>query len=226
VGFSSKRFSPPSYQKHAFSKAPWLHGRYPLLRYYGPLRLPLGTQRLCFPAACWLCATQEGLPGSSTDLSTRAAPYHPGKPSGCLPVASPPVSGFILVGGLATSVFLSRPNRVHLRCGSRVRPCQCFARWVSPSRARWATCRTGNLHGELLSVHKSARLILAYRPSGSACLQSSAAKTLPHGRGSDGVLLRKDSLDWPTLSERHPLPSRTPRSRGRFPKPWCTMRYY
>ena len=24
-----------------------------------------------------------------------------------------------------------------------------------------------------------------------------------------GVLLRKDSLDWPTLSERRPLPSRT-----------------
>src|SRR5712692_3469097 len=39
-----------------------------------------------------------------------------------MPVASPPVwSGFILVGGLATFVFLSRPNRVHLRYGSRVR---------------------------------------------------------------------------------------------------------
>src|ERR1039457_1843783 len=62
-----------------------------------------------------------GLPGSSTDLSTRAAPNHPGKPGGCLPVASPPVSGFILVGRLATFVFLTRPNRVHLRCGSRVR---------------------------------------------------------------------------------------------------------
>ena len=31
------------------------------------------------------------------------------------------LSGFILVGGLATFVFLSRPNRVHLRYGSRVR---------------------------------------------------------------------------------------------------------
>src|SRR6266404_6037276 len=37
------------------------------------------------------------------------------------PVASPLVlSGFILVGGLATFVFLSRPNRVYLRYGSRV----------------------------------------------------------------------------------------------------------
>src|ERR1017187_142523 len=46
------------------------------------------------------------------------------------PVASPPVSGFILVGGLATFVFLSRPNRVHLRYGSRVRlPSPLAHRW-------------------------------------------------------------------------------------------------
>ena len=31
------------------------------------------------------------------------------------------LSGFIPVGGLATFVFLSRPNRVYLRYGSRVR---------------------------------------------------------------------------------------------------------
>src|SRR5205823_10155746 len=42
-------------------------------------------------------------------------------PSGCLPVASPEVADFILVGGLVAFVFLSRPNRVHLRYGSRVR---------------------------------------------------------------------------------------------------------
>ena len=45
-----------------------------------------------------------------------------------------------LVGGLATFVFLTRPNRVHLRCGSRVRPCQGFARWIAPSHACRATC--------------------------------------------------------------------------------------
>jgi len=26
----------------------------------------------------------QGLPGSSTDLSTRAVPYHPGRSNGCL----------------------------------------------------------------------------------------------------------------------------------------------
>ena len=112
------------------------------------------TSRLWIPVARWLCATQEGFPGSSADLSTRAAPIHPGRPGECLPVASPPVSGFILVGGLATFVFLSRPNRVHLRCGSRVRPCHASPdRFLHPALAGLHV-RTGNLHGELLSVHK------------------------------------------------------------------------
>ena len=66
-------------------------------------------------------ATLPDLPGSSADLSTRAVPNHPGRSSRCFPVASPLVAGFILVGRLATFVFLSRPNRVHLRYGSRVR---------------------------------------------------------------------------------------------------------
>ena len=58
---------------------------------------------------------------SSTDLSTRADPNHPEGPLAALPVASPAIlSGFILVGGLATFVFPSRPNRIHLRYGSRV----------------------------------------------------------------------------------------------------------
>ena len=32
-----------------------------------------------------------GLPGSSTDLSLRAVPNHPGRPGECLLIASPPV---------------------------------------------------------------------------------------------------------------------------------------
>src|SRR5262245_50347374 len=68
-----------------------------------------------------LASTRQGLPGSSTDLSPRAVPYHPGRPAACSPVASPAVADFILVGGLVPFVFLSRPNQVHLRYGSRVR---------------------------------------------------------------------------------------------------------
>jgi len=61
-----------------------------------------------------------GLPGSSTDLFLRAVPNHPGRSDGCLLIASPPVTGFILFGRLATSTSITRPNRVRLRYGSQV----------------------------------------------------------------------------------------------------------
>jgi hypothetical protein len=61
-----------------------------------------------------------GLPGSSTDLSLRAVPNHPGRSDECLLIASPPISGFIIFGRLATSISVTRPNRVRLRYGSQV----------------------------------------------------------------------------------------------------------
>src|ERR1035437_5480610 len=112
-------------------------------------------------------AALAGLPGSSTDLSTRAAPNHPGKPSGCLPVASPPVSGFILVGGLAPSVFLSRPNRVHLRCGSRVRPLPMLRQMdCSIPRSLGYMSEQAIYMVNSFQFTRSARLILAYRQRG------------------------------------------------------------
>jgi len=47
-------------------------------------------------------STLPGLPGSSTNLSLRAVPKHPGRSGGCVLIASPPVSGFICFGRLAT----------------------------------------------------------------------------------------------------------------------------
>jgi hypothetical protein len=61
-----------------------------------------------------------GLPGSSTDLSLRAVPNHPGRSDGCLLIASPPISGFISFGRLATFTSVTRPHRVRLRYGSQV----------------------------------------------------------------------------------------------------------
>jgi hypothetical protein len=67
-------------------------------------------------------ATVLGLPGSSADLSACAVPFHPGRPARCscsllpLPWQASPLSG-----GLATSISVTRPNRVRLRYGSRVR---------------------------------------------------------------------------------------------------------
>ena len=52
-----------------------------------------------------------GLPGSSTDRSLRAVPNHPGRPGECLLIASPPISGFIIFGRLATFNFcVTRPK--------------------------------------------------------------------------------------------------------------------
>src|ERR1700690_3892550 len=59
-----------------------------------------------------------GLPGSLTVLSLRAVPNHPGRSGECLLIASPPVSGFIILGRLATSISVTRPNRVRWRYGS------------------------------------------------------------------------------------------------------------
>ena len=64
--------------------------------------------------------TLPGLPGSSTDLFLRAVPNHPGRSDECLLIASPPMSGFITFGRLATSISVTRPNRVRYRYGSQV----------------------------------------------------------------------------------------------------------
>src|SRR5207244_5250184 len=70
-------------------------------------------------------------------------------------------------GGLATFVFLSRPNRVHLCCGSRVRPCQ--VRQIDFSIPRWLGYMSEQAIYMVNSFQftRSARLVLAYRPSGS-----------------------------------------------------------
>ena len=62
------------------------------------------------------------LPGSSTSLSLRAVSSHPGEPVGCIQVplrrrwqASSYPEDWPL------PLCVTRPNRVHLRCGSQVR---------------------------------------------------------------------------------------------------------
>ena len=107
------------------SKAVLSAGVTPHPRSYGPLRLPAravpSVMYSLWPlgSGCPFPALP-GLPGSSTDLFLRAVPNYPGRSGECLLIASPPISGFIISGRLATSNSVTRPNQVRLRYRSQV----------------------------------------------------------------------------------------------------------
>src|SRR5471032_3076589 len=107
----------------------------------------------------------QGLPGFSTDLSTRAVPNHPGRSAGCNYLL-PSVSGFTLVGRLAIPSSLTRPNRVHLPYSSRVRRHRSPAPLLEPTPL-WLHVEQAIYMVNSFQFTRSARLILAYRPSGS-----------------------------------------------------------
>jgi hypothetical protein len=103
-----------------------------------------------------------GLPGSSTDLFLRAVPNHPGRSDGCLLIAFPPMSGFIILGRLATSISVTRPNQVRLRYGSQV----CFPGFHQPDCSD--SFRFSYMHERAIYMvnsfqfTRSARLSLVY----------------------------------------------------------------
>ena len=112
-------------------------------------------------------STRQSLPGSSADLSTRAVPNHPGRSDSCICLLLHYRSCLASSksGGLATFVFLSRPNRVHLRYGSRVRLA------TPPPPSLEATCLRLRVEQAIYTVNsfqftRSTRLILAYPTSG------------------------------------------------------------
>ena len=101
-----------------------------------------------------------GPPRFLTDLSLRAAPFHPGKSGDSFPLHPSPVAGFILFGRLATST-----NRNEAEPGSLSAlrlagsPFEASRHGLRRGRARSATCRMGNLHGEFLSSHKISQTL-------------------------------------------------------------------
>ena len=109
-----------------------------------------------FPPTPGLRPVPPGLPGSSTNLSLRAVPFHPGRLLGCMclllprgSLASPSQAGW------PPPLCVTRPIRVHAYgITARRFAARGFVTGITPDHARLATCRTGNLHGELLSVHK------------------------------------------------------------------------
>src|SRR5262249_41644425 len=125
----------------------------PLRRYYEPRRLPTRTDGwLCLPSRRWTLVHPVGSPRFPAGRSAGAAPNHPGEldRSVCplLPgrwQASPSLAGWPL------SASVTRPNRVQV-LAAHAFASRDSARWIAPPHARSATCRTGNLHGKLLST--------------------------------------------------------------------------
>ena len=114
----------PSYGRTSLAGLLGSTGVTPLPGYYEPIRLPARpADGYVFPLAVeGRALTGPGLPGSLTDLSARAVPNHPGRPDDRLGSltdrrlqASPPLAGW------PPPFSITRPTRVHLRYGSRVR---------------------------------------------------------------------------------------------------------
>jgi len=98
--------------------------------------------------------TLRDLPGSSTDLSTRAVPNHPGRPDGCSCLLLPHrrFQASSCAEDWPPFVLLTRPNRVHLLYGSRIR--RPGSRQIHCCIPRpFGYMQNRQLHDELLSVH-------------------------------------------------------------------------
>ena len=117
---------------HLFSKAPWLHGRYPASTLLWASPTPFRAVAPVMYSRRTLVAfapSLEGLPGSWLIFPRALSPTTPEGPmSACACCFLTGVSGFILRGGLAAFDLLTRPNRVHLRYGSQV----CFPGFHQP----------------------------------------------------------------------------------------------
>jgi hypothetical protein len=116
-----------------------------------------------------------GLPGSSADLSLRAVPNHPGRSGECLLIASPPISGFILSGRLATFTSVTRPNRVRLRYGSQV----CFPGFHQTDYS--VSLRFRYMHERAIYMVNSSQLTRSARLS--LVYQTAQNDRLPYWRG-------------------------------------------
>jgi hypothetical protein len=95
-----------------------------------------------------------GLPGSLTDLSTRAVPSHPEEPDDCFcPLLDRRFQASSFLGRLATPTLRHEAENGFACATARVFALQGFASGIAPAHARSATCRTGNLQDILLSEY-------------------------------------------------------------------------
>ena len=145
-------------RRHVSSKAPSLHGNYPAssLLWASPTPDQGRTRGYSFP---------QGVVGESTPCRVSQVPLSifprvlspttPESPTvayACCFTAGNRLQHLWKTGHSRACV--TRPNRVRLRYGSRVRRSRLRTRRITPSCARLATCQTGNSHDGHLSVHK------------------------------------------------------------------------
>ena len=164
----------------------------PLLSYYGPVRLPTRATKGLFLSqrCCGWGHTLPGLPGSSTNLSARAVPYHPGEPDSCIrPLlhcrhwASPILDGWPL------SQSITRSKRVRLRYGSRFRltrlrqirlPCPTLDRLLVKRTIYKVNSFQFTRLTRLCLAHQDLQDILSC-PSCKSCPKSNFLYKLAHG---------------------------------------------
>src|SRR5205807_7535999 len=151
--------SPSLLQLLVSSKAPSLppHYRTSSLLWASPTPGPGLLPQLWIPARrTGHVATPQpaGSPKFLSALSLRAVPFHPGTLHECFCLLLPHESqASSNSADWPLSLGVTRPDRVHLRYGSQVRRTRLRQKDCSCLRSL-ATCRIGNLQGELLSVHK------------------------------------------------------------------------
>ena len=153
-------------------RAPSLHGRYPLLRYYEPRRLPAPplplTRGVRVPPAT------PDLPGSLTDLLARAVPNHPGKPGRCCSLLHDRWQAAHPLAGRPLPSNVTRPNRVQFLTARAFDPrvsagdhlaviLRSSRREVALSTVRRSTCRASDYMVNTSQLTRSARLGLAHQ---------------------------------------------------------------
>lgn len=108
--------------------------------------------------------TGPGLPGSLTDLSTRAVPFHPGKPDECMhPLLLRRWQALASLADWPLPISVTRPKWVRLRYGSRVRRTRLRTADCSAPALDWLPAERAIYRMNTSQFTRSARLSLAHR---------------------------------------------------------------
>ena len=151
----------------------------------------LWAPRLWIPAPRSGCPTQEGIPGSSADLSPRAAPNHHGESGQVLALCFPASVRLPPHGGTGHSLLANEAESDSLFAAAHgfapVRLRRLGSLHPAPHRA---TCRKSNYMVDSFHSTRSARLILAHPCVSMRTPSNRTDRMLTHG-GSERTVMPK-----------------------------------